>query len=846
VRAGRRHVALCLEGNSRGSRAAAGAGLLVALLLAVAVAAALEDPQRAAGAPPQTLAKPAPGGGGSGTELSATIRRTSYGIPHIVAGDWASLGFGYGYAFAQDNICTIADSYVTVRGQRSRFFGPDGDYLIGGNGNVVNNLNSDFFFQRINQEGVIEELLDRPPPHGPRPEIKQGVRGYVAGYNHYLRQTGVANIPDPRCRGEEWVTEIKQIDVYRRFYQLVLLASQATAIDGIASAQPPTPPLGSAPAQPSEIDPREWPFPLETGSNAYGLGREATASGRGMVLGNPHFPWDGSERFYQSHLTIPGELNVAGASLFGVPLILIGHTDNLGWSHTVSTAYRFTPFELKLVPGSPTTYVYDGQPREMKRDVVTVRALNDRGRLEERTRTLYSSHHGPIFTELLGNELFPWTPTTAYAMGDANADNFRILNHFFETNQAQSVRELRDILVRNQGIPWVNTIAADSSGEAFYADISVVPHVTDEQAHVCNTPLGQATFQALRLPVLDGARSSCEWESDGDAVVDGIFGPGNLPSLFRADYVTNSNDSYWLSNPEEPLEGFDRIIGDERTPRSLRTRSGLVMVEERLTGTDGRDGNRFTLAQLQESMFDNQQHAGRLFRDDLVAMCHQSPVIVTRNGPVDVFEACPVLEGWDLRDDLDSSGALLFRRFVTRVLHGTTGANAPQTIYRRQFDPGDPVHTPSGLNTENPEVREALGLAVDELRNCGIPLDAGLRGYQYDTRAGGEQIPVHGGPGTLGIFNAINVGWDADRCAYPNVPHGSSFVMAVEFTGEPGCGADPRTILTYSQSENPASPYYLDQTRLFTDKQWVETPFCEPEIAADPALQVTEVTGSAR
>ena len=87
------------------------------------------------------------------------------------------------------------------------------------------------------------------------------------------------------------------------------------------------------------------------GSNAYALGRDATDNGRGMLLGNPHFPWDGSERFFEAQLTIPGQINVSGASLFGVPVINIGHTDHLAWSHTVSTAYRFTPFELKLVPG---------------------------------------------------------------------------------------------------------------------------------------------------------------------------------------------------------------------------------------------------------------------------------------------------------------------------------------------------------------------------------------------------------------------------------------------------------------------------------------------------------------
>ena len=95
-----------------------------------------------------------------------------------------------------------------------------------------------------------------------------------------------------------------------------------------------------------------------------------------------------------------------------------------------------------------------------------------------------------------------------------------------------------------------------------------------------------------------------------------------MPTLFRDDYVENSNDSYWLSNPQQPLEGFARIIGDERTERALRTRSGLVMIEQRLAGTDGRPGNRFTRQQLQDTVFDEPpvrrravaRRAGRLLR----------------------------------------------------------------------------------------------------------------------------------------------------------------------------------------------------------------------------------------
>ncbi|MEU6238506.1 penicillin acylase family protein, partial [Kitasatospora sp. NPDC047058] len=69
-------------------------------------------------------------GPGQGEErgggYTAKIRRTEYGVPHIVARDFGGLGFGYGYAFAQDNLCQLADHVVTLRGERSRWFGPDG------------------------------------------------------------------------------------------------------------------------------------------------------------------------------------------------------------------------------------------------------------------------------------------------------------------------------------------------------------------------------------------------------------------------------------------------------------------------------------------------------------------------------------------------------------------------------------------------------------------------------------------------------------------------------------------------------------------------------------------------
>lgn len=775
---------------------------------------------------------------------NAEISRGELGMVHIKASDYTGIGYGYSYSFARDNICTIADVYVTVSGERSKYFGADESWEMTGNGTINNNLNSDFFFKLINAEQRIEQLVAELPPLGPLPEARELVKGYVAGYNRYLRDTGVDNIPDPACRGADWVRPITELDVYRRFYQLALLGSSAVAIDGIGGAQPPGPDsLTAAMSSPEQfaLDLDQAWQGIQIGSNAIALGSEATQNGKGMLLGNPHFPWDGAERFHQAHLTIPGELDVTGSALFGVPLILIGHTENMAWSHTVSSAWRFTPYQLALVPGDPTSYLVDGQPEAMTPFELSV-DLADGSSV---SRTLYTTRWGPMMTEILGLPIFPWTPAVGFALADANASNFRYINHFVETNRAQSVRELLDILQRNQGIPWVNTIAADSSGEALYADISVTPNVSDQKAVECGLPLGAVTANTLGLPVLDGSRNACAWDNDADAAQPGIIGPGNMPWLIRRDYVTNSNDSYWLSSPNEPLEGFYRIIGDERSERRMRTRLGLVMTEQRLAGSDGLPGNKFSRQQLQDLIFNNRHMAADLWLDDLLQLCAVTPGMIGAGGPVQTAEACAVLAAWTRRDDLDAPGALLFRRFVANlfVQDVPTGTSASSfgfaDAWATPFDVNDPVNTPRGLNIANPHVQFALASAISDLQGNNIPLDASLRNYSTEAR-GDSSIPIHGGPGTFGLFNAVNSTWSNSAAGYNDVVHGASFVQVVSFD-EDEC-PDTQTILTYSQSASSESPYFADQTEMYSRKEWVPGRFCAQAVQADPSLSVLNLS----
>jgi acyl-homoserine-lactone acylase len=817
----------------------------LALAVATATAATLAVPSVASppGSSPGASAKPA---------YHATITRTEYGIPHIVAKDFGSLGYGYGYVFAQDNLCTMAADYVTVEGARSRWFGPDGSYTMQGNGVTVSNLDSDFFWTEVRQSHAVDALLAvQSGPNALAPQVRDAVTGYVAGYNRWLADIGgAAGITDPACHGAAWVHPITTADAYLRFYQLILLAGQDVVMPGIAEAEPPSP-ANPAPAT-AAMDANKAANLLAVGwhramgglgSNAVAVGDQGTADHQhGLLLGNPHFPWTDTERFYQAQLTIPGTIDVTGAALFGVPVVLIGHNADIAWSHTVSTAFRFTPYQLTLVPGSPTTYLYDGTPTAMQPRTVTVTVKGSDGSLSTVSHTLWWTRYGPVFNSILGIPL-PWTETTAFAIRDANVDNFRVFNHFLFTDMAKSTADELSILDKYEGIPWVNTIVADKTGHALYADLGAIPNVPNSLALQCDTALGAATYQLLGLPVLDGSTSRCEWLTDGDAVEPGLFGPSHLPHLYRSDYVTNSNDSYWLSNPAQPLTGFARIIGTEGTQRSLRTRVGLVM-----TADNAKAG--FTLQRMQDEVFSNEQYAGMITRDDLVSMCKTYAIagyLPTSSGqPVPIGTACSVLANWDLKENVDSRGAILFRRFWDHLSGSTQNtaynySGVTQPYWKTQFDPSDAVHTPSGLNTGDPEVPTALGDAISDLNAAHLPPDVAVGATQGITK-NGVRYPISGGIGDPnGDFNAIWTNWAGGK-GVDTPSGGSSFVQVVTWDASKCPVA--RTILTYSESTDPTNAHYADQTALFSKKQWVTDRFCAADIENAPVREVTDLVGS--
>lgn len=812
-----------------------GARLPMAVLAAVAVMST----SAAAGSTATGAAAAGPG------PEKPTIRYTEYGIPHIIASDWEGLGTGYGYAAAKDNICTLADTYLMVDAQRSRHLGPEGRASPGQNQNTTTNLNSDLYFQRIKDNKVVERLLAMPAPEGPEPKVEEAIRGYVQGYNRYLAETGVNNISDPACRGAAWVRPITELDVYRHAHAEIIMGSADALLDGQVNAAPPGA-SAAAPAERPASSPEKTAAKIRDamavsrqqsmGSNALAVGSQGVSGGTSMMLANPHFPWQGKNRMWQSQLTIPGEVNVSGASLLGFPAVNIGYNDNVAWSHTVATVAPFGLFDVQVDPLNPTMYLVDGAWERMTSQRVEVEVLKPDGSLGKVTRTLWSTRYGPVTTSMQGVPL-PWA-VSAHAVRDVNMHNLRALNTWFRLDQAKDVHDVVDILETTQGVPFFNTVASDRKGDALYADIQAVPNITDEHARSCLTETGKVLFnQSLRLPntppvsILDGKRSACDWPDDPNAVAPGLLDPHKMPRLIRSDFVGNANDSAWLANPEQPLT-FPRVMGDTAAPRSLRTQELILTARNRINGTDGLPGRGFTPETMGQLLFADNSRAADLALNATVTMCQNVAfgLILVDGTLVNVSEACPALAAWKSHDyTSDSRGSLLFANYWSFLLNGQGIEKLP---WRVPFDPKNPVHTPNSLDTGNSAVRDAFGRAVLALRKAGIPLNAPLSDVQKVTR-GGERIPIHGSLGQLGVLNVITPGQVDGEL---DIVYGSSFIQQVRFTAD----GPPQafSVMAYSQSADPSSPHYADQTKLFSAGKWVTERFTEDQIAASPELRI--------
>jgi acyl-homoserine-lactone acylase len=676
-----------------------------------------------------------------------TIRRDTFGVPHILASTEEAAYFGQGYATAEDRVLVMARLYLQARGEEAAYFGEKF-------------AEADFLVKQLRMpQGAAEGYAKLAP------WVQRILDAYAAGYNRYVAKH--------RDKLPEWVKPVTGIDLLAHGRRVLIMefALDNEQLRAIARKKPDDQKQSLSPTKP------EW-----AGSNMWAIGKGRTASGKGILLANPHLAWRGAHLFYESHITVPGVVNIRGSTLTGGPGVTIGFNEHLGWSHTVNLHDSDDIYELTLDSANPEHYVYDGKPLPLHKTTVSVQVKTDNGTVTK-TREVYSSHYGPVVRRM-GNK--------AYALKSANLEEYRFVEQWNRMGKARTLQEFRGVLDM-QALPMFNICYADKEGNVFYLFNGRFPE----------RPQGYDWSG-----IVPGNTSTTEWSR--------ILPQHRLPWLLNppGGYVQNCNSAPWYTNLRQPIDHLQ--YPQELTPNinGLRQQLSLEMLE---------NGATFTLEKVLRDKHNTKMLLADRTKNDLIQLVRGQTV-----EGVALDDAAQVLQSWDNTTARESRGAFLFERFWRKY-----GAQAEKP-YAEPWDEQRPVATPAGLG-EPETARRVLAATVREMKQRYGRIDIPwgefhrLRRGNLDVPVGGlasEFRPFRGARmGDFGTFRII--GYDEDKDGKFVARGGDSFVLAVEFTTPPTA----YSILAYSQSEDPNSPHHTDQTALFAEEKWKPAWFTEEDIA---------------
>jgi acyl-homoserine-lactone acylase len=345
----------------------------------------------------------------SGLAKEATVRRDTYGVPHIIADTEQAAAFAHGFATAEDHFALMSELYLRARGELASVRGQRA-------------FASDAMVRRL---GIWERAHDR---FSEVPPLMRGILdAYAAGYNSYLESH--------RQKAEEWMRPVSGVDVLAHC-RAVLLLDFALDLRPWRAMTEPAPPAGS---------------------NMWAIGRERTQSGHGILLANPHLGWTGGYVLQEVQITVPGTINVSGAATVGCPVVTIGFNDHLGWTMTVNPRDTEDVYELTLDAADSNRYRYDGMLLPLSSREFEIGVKGASGIEVQKLEVLYS-HYGPVIRKNGGK---------AYAYKSSNLDLVNSLTQYNLMAKATSLAEFRRALNMQQ-MPMFNVGYADSRGDIFY------------------------------------------------------------------------------------------------------------------------------------------------------------------------------------------------------------------------------------------------------------------------------------------------------------------------------------------------------------------------------------------
>lgn len=397
----------------------------------------------------------------AGLPAPVQVVRDRYAVPHIYAESETSGAFALGFVHAQDRLWQMEVSRRIGQGRLSELFGEP-------------TVGFDKFLRTLGLYRAAERSFadqDR--------ETRANLEAYAAGVNAFLERHSGPLPPEFVVFGLEpapwrpadslvWI-KVMALNLSANWSSEILRARMMERLTPQQVAEAFAPYPGEKAVILPDMGSLYGALPLDrmfaagptggkigNGSNGWVVAGSRTATGKPLLANDPHLGLTAPAIWYFAHLNIAGR-NVIGATLPGVPSIIVGRNDRIAWGFT-NTGPDVQDFYLeRLDPANPDHYVApDGSRAFLVRDeTIAVRGG------EEVAITVRETRHGPVMSDIHQGAAAATPPGfvlalawTALLDGDTTPSAGRKL--MVASNWTEFTAALRDFHVPQQSIVYAD------------------------------------------------------------------------------------------------------------------------------------------------------------------------------------------------------------------------------------------------------------------------------------------------------------------------------------------------------------------------------------------------------
>ncbi len=414
-----------------------------------------------------------------GLRADVRVVRDDMAVPHIFADNLRDAHMALGYVHAQDRLWQMESMRRLGRGRLAEIIGPAG-------------LGSDRLMRMFGFSQLVETQFEalEPDTRAALEAYARGVNAAIADNEQVLPpEFALFNIrPEPwlpsdsliwgrimsmRLSGN-WRDELVRARMLETLSNEQILrfwypdmsganADQAALESRALQRTYGTLPLGqlAALAPPLPSAPRG-------ASNAWAVAGPQSETGKPVLANDPHLGFGLPALWYLARIETP-ELSLSGATVPGVPFMILGHNDNIAWGFTATQSDQQDVFIERLsedrksyrVPGGALAAI------EQRQETISVR-----GRADE-VMSVRTTRHGPVVSDLV--EAFdPGTGSVLALSAVFLNPHDSTPDAMLRMNRATNWETFRDALSGFQS-PQLNLVYADASGDIGFAAPGLVP-----------------------------------------------------------------------------------------------------------------------------------------------------------------------------------------------------------------------------------------------------------------------------------------------------------------------------------------------------------------------------------